>query len=799
MILLSQYTLSGLVKNGNGEPLPYATVFLMKDNKSTVVAPVTSDNNGRFGLLLPDSINLSVVKFLYASYLKSKSALIPVIAGKKEYEIVIEAAHVLMSEITVESKTASLQRKADRFVFTPDRLLTEGGSALEIIKIAPLIQFDEKTSGFEIVNKPGTVVYINNRKSNLPREMIISLLRSTPAGNIRNIEIITNPGSEYDANTSGGVININLKRQFDEGWSAYFNVTTEQSVYNTAILNGAVNYRKNKIGIKISPFINNSFNYYTRTNQIEPVNNESQQINTKLYRRYFVAGGGLGIDYDISKRTLLSFNGFLSHVNGSTDQSNYTSYYNNNAFFDSVYFSPRKGKDNYTYNFGNVYFSHMLDSLGKKQLTINVDYNQFSQKNWDEGTFNKVGSSGTLSEISKYKNVLPQQFFNVSVRADYSSAINKQSKINFGVQVSNTDVSNDLSYNDWNYTTNNFKVNQDLTNNYKYTENYFGLYTSFTTQFTHKLNAVLGLRAERTSYATEEDRTKVKVDSNYTSLFPNLSLSYTINKNSNLSFALSKKIRRPNIELLFPGRRFYNARYFVENNPFLQPVIYYNGEAMYALLNKYFFSAGYSFYKNQYTNFIIPVVEDGQSKLKSTYLNYGNADNLYCSFFMQQKIKKYWEVNFSATINYATFKVKQEDATAGAGNVYNLNYSFSMNNTLYLSPKKKWTAFAWLKYNSPLENIAYDRKNALFSFDLGLKKVVNKVSVSLFITDIFYTNAKSTLVYQPNAAYLYNRLIQDNFTRSASLTIGYFLGNNKLRTNKNRNAANEEIKSRINK
>jgi iron complex outermembrane recepter protein len=220
---------------------------------------------------------------------------------------------------------------------------------------------------------------------------------------------------------------------------------------------------------------------------------------------------------------------------------------------------------------------------------------------------------------------------------------------------------------------------------------------------------------------------------------------------------------------------------------------------MYALLNKYFFSAGYSFYKNQYTGFVIPVTEDGRSKLKSTYLNYGNADNLYFSFFMQQKVKRFWDVNFSATVNYATFRIKQNEVATGTANVYNLNYSFSMNNTLYLSPKKKWTAFAWLKYNSPLENIAYDRKNALFSFDLGLKKVVNKLSVSLFVTDIFYTNAKSTMVYQPNAAYSYNRLIQDNYTRSASLTIGYFLGNNKLRTNKNRNAANEEMKSRINK
>ncbi|MFT4092031.1 MAG: outer membrane beta-barrel family protein [Niabella sp.] len=796
-VLFSQNIISGKVKNINGTSVPNASVHLLDGNKRSAILVVLSDSIGQFSIPAKDSFFTSGYSIV-ASYLNYRSDTVAVTNLKRYYEIPMALNEALLPDVMIEARVPVVQRMADRFIFTPDERLSHGATVLDVLKFAPLVQFDEKTALFSIINRDGTTIYINNRKSNLPKEMIISILRSTSASDIKNIEIITNPGSEYSANTSGGVININLKKMFDEGWSGNLMVASEQSKFNTSMLNGAVNYRKGKIGIKLSPFLNNSFNYNTRENHIVR-DTKQEHLSSDNYRRYNVLGGGLGLDYDITSRDLLSFNGFYSTVNGRSRSSSLTAYSENDvSTIDSLYSSPTNGKDRYTYNFGNIYYQHFFDSLNKRALTINVDYNQFYQGNKYDGQFVRINSQGISEESGRYKNDLPQDFFNLSERIDYTTQINNKNKINIGVQYSNTRVSNDLKYYNWNYDKNTFLLNPDLTNNYKYNESYLAGYISYTKTLSSKLNGALGLRAEQINYSSESQKDAFKADTNYIGFFPTLSLAYIINKKNSLSLALSKKIRRPNIEQLFPGRTYYNQEYVQENNPFLQPVVSYNLEVMYALRNKYYFSTGYTLSKDQYTQFIIPLIENGVEKLKKTYLNYGNTSNTYFSFFSQQDfIKKVWNASVSMNINYSTYKIKNQEALFYTKTLNNLNYNFMWNNTFYISNKGKWLGFALFKYYSPGKNISYKRENSLFSADFGCRKVIKNFSLSLYVTDVLNTNGKSKNMYFPNSSYTYNYLIQKSYTRSIALNIRYTFGNNKLRLNKSKNSANEEIKNRI--
>lgn len=797
-VLFGQDTISGKVRSVSGFSIPSASVYLVYGIKKTKTLAVVSDSMGKFAIPIVDSFFTSGC-FIYSTYLNHKSDTIAINDLTRFYDIKIAVSEVLLPDVIVESNAPIIQRMADRFIFTPNKLLSQGASALDVLKFAPLVQFDEKTSFFSIINKEGTIIYINNRKSNMPKEMIISILRSASANDIKNIEIITNPGSEYPANTSGGVININLKRMFDEGWSGNLMASSEQAKFNTSILNGAINYRKEKVGVRISPFLNNSFNYNTTENLIIKDPKHLQMIRSDMYRRYKVLGSGLGVDYDINKNNLLSFNGFYSTVNGKSESSNQTSMSDNDfQTADSLYSSPVKGTDQYTYNFGNVYYQHNFDSLNKRTITINVDYNQFYQERKNDGQFITNKPQGIYEEIGNYTNNLPQKFFNLSERVDYTAQLKDNSKINIGVQYSNTSVSNNLQYLNWDYGSNSFLVNQDLTNNYNYRETYFAGYLSYTKSFNKKLNGIFGLRAEQINYSSENVKDNFKADTNYLSLFPSLSLSYVINKKNNISLSLSKKIRRPDIELLFPGRTFYNQEYLQENNPFLQPVISYSSEAMYGLRNKYFFTAGYNLFKNQYSQFIISLLENGNEKLKKTYLNYGNVSTTYFSFFTQQNfVKQFWDGSISMNVNYSNYREQTQAALFYTKDIRNLNYNLMWNNTFYISNKGKWIGFAIFKYYSLVKNIAYERINGLFSADLGLRKTIKNFSGTLYLSDVFNTNGRSKLVYNPNPAFSYNYLNQNSYTQRIALSIRYSFGNNKLRQNKNKKSANEEIQNRI--
>jgi hypothetical protein len=216
---------------------------------------------------------------------------------------------------------------------------------------------------------------------------------------------------------------------------------------------------------------------------------------------------------------------------------------------------------------------------------------------------------------------------------------------------------------------------------------------------------------------------------------------------------------------------------------------------MYSVKNKYYFSFGYSHSKNQYGQFIIPIVDMGNEQQKKTYINYGNVESGYFQFYTKQNwFKGFWEMNFSANFNLAYYNnniILGNDLT-------NFNYNFSINNVFNISREKKWLAFATIRYNSPIQDFAYRRENVLFKTDLGLKKTFNAFSATLYLSDIFNTYGKSKITYRSNQIQLFNQIVQKNYTRSISLSINYSFGNNRLNTIKNKKSANEELKNRIN-
>jgi len=418
-----QPALFGNVYDINKRTVPFATVKLLDKDGNLVIATSTNDK-GHFSFLI-DSLIQKRVQYLYASFLNRSSDTLKIKFNSPPLALEIKDSANSLSEVTIHEKKPTITRQADRYIFTPNNVLKKGASALDVLEITPLIQFDEKTDIFTIVNKENTLVYINNRKSNMPREMIISLLKSTPADDIVNIEIITNPGSEYSANTTGGIININLKRREDEGWAGNLSLGSQESSYNSSTFNGSISYRKKNLALRISPFLNDSYNYNTSNNYFEPVGGDFQHDRINMYRRYKVFGGGIGLDYDFSKKDLISFNGFISTVEGVKTQSSNTTYFQGEAIQpDSTLSSPLHGKDHFIYNFGNIYYQHKLGNSEKQKLVLNIDYNQYSQKNNDYGSFLNLIPSDVTD--SYYHNVLPESFFNISTQIDYSLEINKQ-------------------------------------------------------------------------------------------------------------------------------------------------------------------------------------------------------------------------------------------------------------------------------------------------------------------------------------------------------------------------------------
>jgi len=714
----------------------------------------------------------------------------------KNLEIVIDSVSEMLSEVKVSAVETQILRKGDRFVFLPGSNLMQGSNVLELMRHAPFITVDDKSEEFSIINKSSTTIYINNVKSQVPPQMLLQMLKSLPANDIKSIEIITNPGSEYKANTTGGIININLKRQLYEGWLGNLTLQSSQANYNTTILNGSVNYRKDKLALQFIPFFNRSFNYHTENDLFAYAGGNNQQDFISHFRRYFVAGGGVNADYTVNPQSYISMKIWRTNVNGNTKQQEKTNYSKaGSSSLDSTVSAPYQGNDFYSYTFGNLNYHINLNKAGDSHIDFNLDYSHYYRRQNISGSFIQSESQGDITKNEgNYSNILPQDFTNLSGSVDFGKQFKNNLNLSAGLQYSTTQVNSNLTY--FNINNGISILNDSLSKNYLYNEKYAALYISMNKSFSKKVYASLGLRLENTNYNSSIQNTSTKIDSTYLNFFPSFSFSYVPNTNNQFSYSLSRKILRPNIESLFPGRIYNGPDVYTENNPFLLPSYYINNELTYFINQKYSIDINYYVMKNSFAQFVVPIIESQNNVIKTTYLNYGSANNLSIVFYFNQTlIKNVWDISVTPYANLGSFTGTVESTKL---NVTNTNFNLIYDNVFNLSTKNAWTAFLTFKYFGKKEDIAGNTLNATSLLELELKKTFKNLSFYLILSDLYNGTSVVKQEHFTNFLLAENYSEINNYNRSISLRIRYNFGNNAVKGNKNRNSANEDIRKRSN-
>jgi len=789
---LCQNSVSGTVNTKENLSLPFATVTLYQD--STALQNVVADSNGRFTIQAPKPLQDYVPGSLKlkAFYKQLTSEWVVVQGGQAN--LIINDPGKMLSAVIVEADVSRVQRHGDRFVFTPSKSLTKGADVFDVLRHVPLVKVDDQSEAFSIINKSATIVYINNKKSEIPKEMMLQWLRSMPADNIISIEVITNPGSEYASNITGGIININLRRGFRDGWQGSLTLTTEQTRWNTSILNGGVTYRKGKFAINLIPFVNRSFNYYRLENEVTAINGNITDYNTEYKRKYLVLGGGINMDYQPSSRSYFGIKYWQTTVSGKpklTTASQLVQPGKADTFINSSY----TGKDSYLYNFGNANYRYNIDSLGRSYVDLNIDFNRFKQNRDLQGAFELVDENDQpLNPLGAYRNILPQTFWNLSGQADVKKTLSPISSFVFGVQFSHTDVNNDLEY--YNQQQNGYVLDNTLSQNYQYREDYQAAYISMNRSFGKKLSGSAGLRAERTDYESAAKKAGLAYDSVYYNLYPSLSASYAASQKHQFGFSMSRKIIRPNIESLYPGRIYRSTNYFTENNPFLQPTLLLVNELSYLYNRKYSLTLTYSATKNSNARFVIPVINDTALAYKETLLNYGTIHQLSVVFNTSFNFfKGKWQLYLTPYFNH----VEYAGNVAGSRvSVINNDFNFVADNYIQLSKNKTWAGFVTFNYNGPTKDIASERVNALSSLTLQMRKNIKKFTFSLIASDIYAGKNHTESNLYANSLLSGNHLDRYSYTRAIQFKVRYSFGNSNLTATRNRNTANQDIRNRAN-
>ncbi|MBC7893325.1 MAG: carboxypeptidase regulatory-like domain-containing protein, partial [Sphingobacteriaceae bacterium] len=207
-----------------------------------------------------------------------------------------------LDEVTVTGQRALVEEKVDRLVYNADRdALAKGGDATDILRKVPLLSVD-LDGNVQLRGNSNIRVLINNKPSTIIAQSVADALKQIPADQIKTVEVITSPSAKYDAEGSGGIINIITKKNTLQGLTLNLDGGVGNRGSNLGV-NG--NYRKGKMGIGLGGFGRYNYNVKTVTTFDQLTRTVGNEFRTNQVGEGVNSGGfgryNLNFDYDLSK------------------------------------------------------------------------------------------------------------------------------------------------------------------------------------------------------------------------------------------------------------------------------------------------------------------------------------------------------------------------------------------------------------------------------------------------------------------------------------------------------------------
>ncbi|NIF05330.1 TonB-dependent receptor [Chryseobacterium sp. Tr-659] len=707
------------------------------------------------------------------------------------------------------------KKQSDRFVYdVAASPVAKGNTTFDLLKQTPLLSStDDKT--LKIAGKNNALIYINGRKTNMDSESLIQFLKNTPAENIQKIEVITVPGSEYQVESSDGIINIVLKKKMSDGLNGNMRMSNTQNKYNANQASFSANYRKGKLGISAN--LNGGEEIepqtYTLRNGTATTSNESTG-NIDDPNKYI--GGYLNIDYQLNDKSnlALSWNTWANKSYNSTVNL-FNTIKNGN---DTKYTWSKNKEDARSYNNSlNLNYELKTDSLGSK-LNVNAAYLNYRRfQLTDNQTFQSDANMGIGTRTTQVIQDLPQVINNFSGMVDYIQKFKNDLTISIGGNYNKTKTDNDSKN-----TTNFFepaKPSEPKPNHFIYDENIYGFYLTAEKKFSDKISGKIGARYEITNSLGTSDNAPTdalkRIERNYNNFLPYLSFNYAINEKNNLSYSFSSRMRRPSFWEINPVKNILTDDNYTQNNPFVKASSTYNQELTYMYKNSYFLILNHSYFQDVITQVPLqgyPVSPGGvvgaNPVLRYIRTNFGNKQEMSAMVGIQKSFfKQYWTTNFNIGVQHNInngsldtdpttgdrFQNQKGEFISYTNKMNSTSLLIQTNNTIRLDKKKTW--FLGVNYFFvDKQQIELGSLKSLMSLDLSLKKTWNEWTFAVNVNDILNTNIVKIEDYQDNGNY--NYIHQNRYNRSLTVSLTYNFGNQKVKKVRDIEGASDAIKSR---
>jgi len=753
-----------IVDSLSGKKIGYASIGVYKENSNKTVSGVIANADGEFLISnLPHGKYKMKITFMGYNAKNIDSIIISDKTPSASLGLIgIGQKSLQIQGVEVTASRNPIEIQVDKMVVSVEKTLpAAGGSVIDVLKNTPSVSVDVDNN-VSLRGNSNITFLLDGKPSG---SISASMLEQIPASAIENIEIVTNPSAKYDADGSAGIINLVMKKHKEMNWNGMLqaNAGTKDN-YGSSV---NFNYKKDDFNIYGSyddRFNHRSMsgNIYRETNSSAGTSYLEQQMSNDFHGSSH--NFKTGIDYSFDDKNSIS-----ASVLYNTGKRNNSQNQNADAL-DSVqnlvsnYVTKNRGNNNGE-SFDYLLSYKKVFTKPGHELTSDLYYTRSThdEDNSRNITYSNLADPALQNTYSANANKL------FSFKADYVQPFSESDKFEAGYKVILRN--RDINYNvfDYNYTVNDWINDLTQSNAFLYKEQIHAAYVMYSGAYA-KLKYQVGLRLEEALTKSVLNTEGNEREKDYFSPIPTIHFSQELADGHELKLSYSRRLNRPQMQLINPFIRYNDPQNAFVGNPYLKP----------EYTDSYEF--GYNYFHNSssiFTNLFFKQVNDNINSISKlidnnvTLNSYSNIDK-QISYGVEvngfHQLLKWWSINGGVSY-YAS---KFEGDFPGA-------YS-SKTSDLWNARLMTIISFGWdvdFQFNGfyASKNITpQGETKSMFFSDVALKKSLldKKMSISLRVSDPFKSIKFRNETYGTN---FYNSVDFRPSSQIFSLSVTYNLNN----------------------
>lgn len=768
-----------LVDADSQQPVEIANVALYKAGSEKPIDGTVTDEKGNFKLknIKPGYYKLSVS---FLGYTTKDFDSLQITDKKPSVElgkISFEANTQVLKEAVVEGEKSLVETKIDKIIYNAEKdISVKGGNATDVLRKVPMVSVD-LDGNVMLQGTQNIKVLINNKPSSIMASSIADALKMIPADEVEKVEVITSPSAKYDAEGTGGIINIITKRKNIQGLSG--SIYAGAGTRSSNLFSG-LNYRKDRFGTGLNI---GGFGYRGKGSLSAVRTTDYSVLTQEGDNKNFGYGPYIQwtTDYDLNSKNNVSSSLRLNNFNNKSEGNTYNNFTNDGIPSGLNYQNNFETKtDGWSYD-GSIDYRRKFTKEDQEFSVTGQITNNDRNTNYDITRIYDLGINPFYTETSLNNSRNREYTF----QTDYTHPFSKKFTLETGGKSITRKVTSDYDYKV--LFGDVFIDDTERSNVFDYGQNVFAGYLQNSVTL-DKFGIKVGGRFEHTEVDGEFDKDSTSFENSYNNFIPSSTISYRKQGKYNLKLSYTQRIQRPSMNFLNPYVNYSDLKNITYGNPNLEPEKSHAFEFGYSLFKK-FGSINTSVY-HRFTNNAIESVRfiDTNDVYITTYDNIGK--NYSTGMSISTNIMWQSKIILGGNFNVFYYKVKSTDPLLSLDNDginYSVNFYFNYKfNTT-------WGVQAFGNFNGPRYSVQ-GKSTSFFYYNLSARYSLKEdkggigLGVDNFATPYIYFKNE-----YKGSDFTYSSTNKMNFI-GVRLSFDYRFGKMDFRAPKKRGVKNDDLK-----